>query len=274
MPNQNFETFGEVRNRFPDVVFRQEIDEQASVFVKTSHRDVFASEAAGLDALQQTNAIRVAEVLAVGKYAGKYVLVLEAIESQAPTGDFFELFARKLVALHRHGSRRFGFDGDNFLGQTFQPNPMTDDWVKFWSESRLGYQLKLAEANNYGGSELQRLGGDLLNRLDSLIGNSNEKPALIHGDLWSGNWLCDANNQPALIDPAAYFANREAEFGMTTLFGGLPEQFYEAYDEAWPMEQGWRERVSVYRLYHLLNHLNLFGRSYLADCLEILRRFQ
>ena len=239
---------------------------------------MFESEAAGLDALRQTKTIRVAEVFGVGEADSGYTMVLEAIESTSPSGDFFERFGRSLASLHRGDLQhqtppRFGFEKDNFLGATPQPNPWTSDWTEFWSESRLGFQLNLARENGYGGKELQSLGENLRSRLDSLISEPNELPAIIHGDLWSGNWLCDENNQPVLIDPAAYYANREAEFGMTTLFGGLPKQFYEAYNEAWPMEHGWQERVAIYRLYHLLNHLNLFGNSYLSDCFEILRRF-
>ena len=274
MPIKNFETLGEAKRRFPELVFRQDFDDLSRVFIKTSHRDVFGVEAAGLDAMRKTNSIRIAQVLGQGESGGTYVIVLEAIQSHSPTADFFETFAMQLAQMHRAGAAdRFGFRHDNFLGETAQPNSWADDWTSFWSESRLGFQLKLARENGYGGDELQRLGGALQSKLDSLIGGSIEKPALVHGDLWSGNWLCDDRNQPALIDPAVYYGNRESEFGMTTLFGGLPEQFYSAYNEAWPMESGWQDRVAIYRLYHLLNHLNLFGASYLAECMAILRRF-
>jgi len=274
MPNFDVATLGKVMDRFPDVAFRSGFAKETPVCFKRSHQDQFASEAAGLDALGQTNSIRVAKVIGVGQAESKFVLVLELIGSRIPNADFFERFARQLAETHRAGSAdQFGFEHDNFLGETFQPNPWTVDWVEFWSESRLSFQLKLARDNGFGGNDLQRLGVTMLGRLDSLIGASSEQPALIHGDLWSGNWLCDRNHQPVLIDPAAYYANREAEFGMTTLFSGLPNKFYDAYQEVWPMESGWRDRVAIYRLYHLLNHLNLFGTSYLSDCLAILRKF-
>ena len=273
MPGAKSDTLGEVKRRMPDLVYEPGFPDDTNVFVKTSDEDIFGPEVAGLESMRQTDAIRIANVIGVGK-CKQHALVLEAIESSAPSEDFFDRFARQLAAMHRHGSAdRFGFEHDNFLGATQQFNPWTESWCEFLSQSRIEFQLKLARDNGHGGSELQKLGERLLGRLDSLIGGSAEQPTLIHGDLWSGNWLCDRRGEPALIDPAVYYANRESEFGMTTLFGGLPPRFYAAYNEAWPMEDDWEDRVAIYRLYHLLNHLNLFGSSYLADCLTILRQF-
>jgi fructosamine-3-kinase len=271
----DFETMGGVKRRFPGVCCEPSIPDGAKVFVKLSHEDIFGPEVAGLNAMRNARAIRVAEVVGSGESEnGTCVLVLEAIKSDVPNGDFFERFGRQLAKMHRSStSDRFGFEHDNFLGASLQPNSWTESWTEFWAESRLGFQLKLARENGLGGSELQSLGDVMVSRLDSLIGGSTERPALIHGDLWSGNWICDERASPVLIDPAVYFANREAEFGMTTLFGGLPKTFYDAYNEAWPMADGWEDRVAIYRLYHLLNHLNLFGSSYLQQCIEILRRF-
>lgn len=276
MPRQNFATFAVVRERFADIEFRRQLDPAAAVFVKSSVHDSFTSEVAGLEALRGTDSIRVAEVIGIGSRDGEHLLVLEAIESRKPTDDFFERFARKLAAMHRHPapSNRFGFPQDNFLGATPQRNQWQSNWVEFWVEQRLGFQLALADDSGHGGQELQQLGERIKNRLGELIGNSEEQPALIHGDLWSGNWICDAANEVAIIDPAAYYAHREAEFGMTTLYGGLPKRFYDAYHEAAPLQQGWQERVAIYRLYHLLNHLNLFGVCYLGQCLELMRRYQ
>lgn len=276
MTNAKFKLLGEAKRRFPGVVFESRFADSIRVFVKTSSADVFRAEVAGLRALRQTDALRVAEVCGVGKSkrCGSYILVLEAIDSRAPTEGFVDKFARQLADLHRIGSGdAFGLDHDNFLGATDQPNAPMESWPDFWAQHRLGFQLKLAKENGLGGDQLQRLGAKLVGKLDSFIGGSLESPSLIHGDLWSGNWLCDLRGEPALIDPAIYYANRESEFGMTTLFGGLPSRFYDVYNEMWPMEDGWEERVAIYRLYHLLNHLNLFGASYLGDCLQILRRF-
>jgi len=277
MPDSGFTTLKEFVRCFPDIAIAAEFDEETKVFVKLSHEDIFDPEVAGLNAMRQTEAIRVAEVVGNGRSVdGRHLLVLEAIEAQPDSSNrsFFERFARHLAEMHRNSSAdRFGFEHDNFLGASVQPNPWNEDWVEFWAQRRLGFQLKLAQDNGVGGAELQRLADKLIGRLDRFIGGTAERPALIHGDLWSGNWLCDQHSQPVLIDPAVYFANREAEFGMTTLFGGLPQSFYDAYNEAWPMADNWEDRVAIYRLYHLLNHLNLFGNAYLSQCLEILRRF-
>lgn len=270
---------GEVAARFPGVEFRADVGDEALVFVKSNHNDVFGPEVVGLDAMRETNTIRVVEVVGCGASDnGEFVLVLELIRWQMPGRElpsgFFQRFARQLAEMHRAGtSQCFGFKQDNFLGASHQPNSWSENWTEFWAESRLGYQLKLARDNGRGGAELQKLGAGLISRLDSRLGYASQRPSLIHGDLWGGNWICDRDGQPVLIDPAAYYADREAEFGMTTLFPSLPQLFYDAYNEAWPMAEGWQDRVAIYRLYHLLNHLNLFGGSYLAECLKILWRF-
>lgn len=238
--------------------------------------DMFAAESAGLSAIADTNTIAVPQVIAEGKgSSGEGFLILETIECGKRSRDFFETFGHQLANLHRAGSsEQFGFSTDNFLGSTAQPNPWTDNWTEFWAESRLGFQLRLATRNGQGGQKLQTLGKKLIDRLEALIGIPDEPPGLIHGDLWSGNFMVGSEGQPVLIDPAVYYGSREAEFGMTTLFGGFPSEFYDAYLETWPLADGWETRVEIYRLYHLLNHLNLFGSSYLGGCLEILEKYK
>lgn len=272
--NSYFDSLGKVVRRFPEIAFGDSgVD--AKVFVKTSSKDIFDVEVAGLDALRSTNTIRIARVVGHGSTeCGQHVLVLEAIESTSPSADFFARFGSSLAKMHRAASAEsYGLEQDNFVGQTNQPNSWNEDWVNFFSTQRLGFQLQLAKSNGLGGSQLQELGRSVRGRLNEILGSSCEAACLIHGDLWSGNWICDEEGNPALIDPAVYFANREAEFGMTTLFGGLPQPFYRAYNETWPMTNGWQERVEIYRLYHVLNHLNLFGESYLGQAMEILRKF-
>ena len=249
-------------------------------FVK-SNRDaakaMFLSEADGLNAMRATGTIRVPEVVTVGQLdSGESFLVLEAIAAGGRAGrstDFFETFGRSLAEMHRQGtSQRFGFDSDNWLGSSIQLNPWENDWTKFWGEARLAPQLKMAHDNGHSNRRLQQLGERLIDRIEDSFGSGDEPPALIHGDLWSGNYLADENGQPVIFDPACYYAHREAEFGMTKLFGSFPRTFYDAYHEAWPLSQGWESRVELYTLYHLLNHLNLFGSSYLNGCLDILER--
>ena len=252
----------------------------ANYFVKFN-RDapaaMFSAEADGLNAMRATGAIRVPEVITFGELdSGGSFLVLDSIQTGSRSNqprDYFETFGRSLAEMHRLGtSERFGFESDNWLGSSVQLNPWMNDWSTFWIEARLVPQLKMARDTGHSDQRLQTLGDRLINRIGQLLNSDAEPPALIHGDLWSENYLADENGKPAIFDPACYYANREAEFGMTKLFGGFPQAFYDAYHEAWPLSEGWETRVELYTLYHLLNHLNLFGRSYLGSCLDILER--
>ena len=161
---------------------------------------------------------------------------------------------------------------DNHIGSSIQVNRWTTNWVEFWAQHRLGFQLSLAQRNGYVTTEFSKRCNRIISRLDTIL-KTDAEPCLIHGDLWSGNFMVARDGEPVLIDPAAYFGSREAEFGMTTLFGGFGSKFYDAYNECWPLSDGWQERVDVYRLYHLMNHLNLFGHGYYAGCIEILKKF-
>ena len=255
------------------------LDDQRRFFVKSQpgSQEPFVAEAAGLAAIRSTGAIRVPDLIGVGQTeSGDGFLVLEAIEGGPRRVDFFEIFGTALALMHQHGlSDRFGFDHNNFLGRSFQPNAWTTDWVEFWAEHRLGFQLKLAHQNGYATPELTRLTDGLIKRLGEFIGAKDAiEGSLIHGDLWSGNFLVSSEGDPVLIDPAVYYAPREVEFGMTTLFGGFDSSFYHAYNETWPLHDDWEERVEIYKLYHLMNHLNLFGTGYLADCLSVLAKFR
>lgn len=245
-------------------------------FVKSNHRtpELFSAESKGLKAIEATCAIRVPQVIGTGQTeSGIGFLILESIGTGLPGSDFESIFGRSLAKLHQQGrGDRFGFDSDNHIGSSNQINRWSENWVEFWAESRLGYQLSLARDNGLATPEFARKCNHLISKLETLI-KTDEAPALIHGDLWSGNFMVSTTGRPVLIDPAVYFGSREAEFGMTTLFGGFGTRFYDAYNEYWPLDDGWRERVEVYRLYHLLNHLNLFGSGYFAGCMEILEKY-
>jgi len=251
------------------------------LFVKwndSAPQAMFAAEAEGLKKLRETNSIRVPNVIGRGSCGETNFLLLEELKLGEPGSDFFELFGRQLAIMHQwtDGRTDFGFSSDNFIGSTTQPNGgncTTENWPKFWAEFRLGHQLRLAAVNGRANSELNRLGRKLLSRTEGLLAGPNEHPSVLHGDLWSGNFLADENGQPAIFDPACYFGNREAEFGMITLFGGFDQPFSEAYNEVWPLADGSQQRIELYRLYHLLNHLNLFGPSYMHDCLTIMRKY-
>lgn len=261
-----------------------ELDGGARLFLKSNRdapADLFPREAEGLRALAapyEKGAIRVpADPIAGEVEDGPQFLVMEAIETGARKRGFFESFGRRFARLHREtvrdGEAPFGFDHDNYLGSTPQPNPRTAIWVDFFREHRLGHQLRLARSNRLSDPELDRLGDRLLDRLEEWLDLPEEPACLLHGDLWSGNYLADAAGEPVLVDPAAYHGHREADLAMAKLFGGFDRAFYAAYEEEWPLPPGSLERVEIYQLYHLLNHLNLFGRGYRGQCLAILRRF-
>ncbi len=215
-------------------------------------------------------------VIAVGdEKEGPPFLVLEAIDTGRRGEGFFETFGRRFAELHRKATgERFGFERDNYIGSTPQPNRWSDDWCEFWRRQRLGFQLDLARRRGLSDRTLDRLGDALLERLDELIGEPAEPPTLLHGDLWggNGNYMVDEEGAPVLIDPAAYFGRREADLAMTRLFGGFDARFYAAYEEVWPLSPGAETRLDVYKLYHLLNHLNLFGGGYRSSSIDVLRR--
>jgi fructosamine-3-kinase len=237
--------------------------------------DMFAQEAYGLAAIQHVGCLATPAVIAVEPVAeDMQCLILEAVATTQPATDFWHRFGGQLAEQHRRGtSSQFGWVSDNYLGSTLQKNEARESWLEFFGECRLQYQLRLARQRGLGSGELYRLANRVIERLDKWLGHIRPQPSLLHGDLWSGNFLVGAGGQAVVIDPAVYYGHREAELAMPLLFGGFPEEFFEGYGQSWPLEEGWRERAELYKLYHLLNHLNLFGVGYLDSCLEIVRRF-
>jgi fructosamine-3-kinase len=231
-------------------------------FRKTGNADALAAEADGLAALKSAGA-RVPQVIS----AGNSVLVLERL-CLTRDGEYAEM-ASLLAALHRTTGSRFGWHRDNYIGATPQANGWHDDWVEFWRERRLLPQLEQAARNGFAlDSEF------LIPGLEKLIGH-HPVPSLLHGDLWNGN--AGFNSGAAVIfDPAVYYGDRECDLAMTELFGGFPAAFYAAYREAYPLDSGYEQRKHLYNLYHLLNHLNIFGGGYYAQvraALGLLRSF-
>ena len=239
--------------------YRLEGTDGARYFVKLNearHLDMFVAEAAGLEAIAATNTIRVPRPVAHGSTGRQSYLVLEHLELLS-LGNA-KLLGEQLAALHRCEAKNFGFPADNFIGTTPQPNLWADDWVTFWREHRLGFQLRLAEKNGYDG-QLQSLGEKLMDALPVFFANHTPQPSLLHGDLWSGNHAFLADGTPAIFDPAVYYGDRECDLAMTELFGGYPTDFYTAYRAAYPLDPGYATRRELYNLYHILNHANLFG---------------
>jgi protein-ribulosamine 3-kinase len=245
---------------------------RGDAFVKTgpaSALDMFEAEVEGLRELALASAIRVPAVIDCGIEDGNAFIALERLHFEPATHATETLFGEQLATLHRHTAKRHGWHRDNTIGLTPQHNTWTRDWLEFFRKHRLQYQLDLAARNGYSG-ELQTLGLALADRLAELFGDYRPEPSLCHGDLWSGNWGV-ADGVPVIFDPAVYYGDRESDIAMTMLFGGFGRAFYRAYEESWPMAGGHERRLKLYQLYHVLNHLNLFGSGYLGQALKLLR---
>jgi len=236
-------------------------------FVKLNSRSrsaMFASEAAGLRALAQAGGPRVPRPLATGVAGEAAFLVLEYLDLRPGDSRSGARLGAALAHLHRHTSERFGWDRDNTIGATAQSNAWCADWVEFWRTRRLGPQMALAE--RAAGPAFPGAAGErLLDSIGVLFEAFDPVASLVHGDLWAGNQARDAHGDPVVYDPAVYFGDRETDIAMSELFGGYPESFYAAYNDAWPLDSGYRVRRHLYNLYHVLNHYNLFGGGYLAQ---------
>jgi protein-ribulosamine 3-kinase len=249
-------------------------DDGQRYFVKlnsATRLDMFAAEAQGLEEIVRTNTIRAPVPVCYGIAVDQAYLVLEFIALGHGGHASQEQFGQQLAALHRVTRPRYGWTRDNTIGATPQHNTECDDWVEFWRTQRLGFQLQLAADKGYCG-RLQNQGERLLAELATLLVGHSPPAALLHGDLWSGNYSTDANGAPVIFDPAIYYGDRETDLAMTELFGGFSPRFYQAYNEAYPLPEGYRLRKSLYNLYHVLNHLNLFGGGYLAQAEQLLDR--
>ena len=251
-----------------------ESDDGRRWFVKThpdanSYPGMFEAEYQGLLLLGSPGVIRVPRPLA---YNSDFI-VMEAYTESARRPDWQELMGRRLALLHqatRHDT--YGFERDNYLGTTLQPNSWNENWIDFWSKHRLGWQLDLFAPRTDKGDPLLVMGYRLRDKLDGLLGNDDESAVLLHGDLWSGNVAADEAGEPVIFDPACYYGRREAEIGMMRLFGGFGPRCEAAYGEVWPLQPGADRRIILYRLYHELNHLNLFGSGYYNSCISTMKQ--
>lgn len=247
----------------------------ADLFLKMNHAEkypgMFEAECKGLELLREHSNINIPEVVTKGQAGEQAFLVLEYIEPGTSTPASFHQFGAALAELHKKSSERFGLDHDNYIGSLTQTNSFHSSWPEFFIEERLSKQLKPAY-------DQQKVSRSILNSFERLFGKMNnlfpaEKPALLHGDLWSGNLMTTAAGQPCMYDPAVYYGHREMDIAMTQLFGGFPTGFYRAYNEQFPMEKNWEERMDLCNLYPLLVHANLFGGSYARQVETTLKRF-
>ncbi len=235
----------------------------------------FPAEAAGLRALRAADSpLVIPAVVAAEEEAGERpgFLLMEWIETGAEGEGFWEAFGRGLAAMHRHTAEQFGFVQDNFIGRLPQRNAWAATWPAFFRHHRLGPQVQMARDRGRWQAAWNRALESLYRRLDDLL-PVQPLSSILHGDLWSGNYLVTATGQAALIDPATYYGHREADLAMSELFGGFPARFYQAYREAWPLAPGYDTRRAIYNLYHLINHLNHFGGGYAGSVASILERF-
>jgi len=239
-------------------------------FVKTLRQYVerlFLAEAHSLNTLKNNSPLRVPQVFSV---TPDY-LVLEYIEPHKPDEGYWLTLGRGLATQHLNYGPHFGFDEDNFIGRTPQPNLATQCGYDFFTEQRLLFQVRLAMDNGHLNPATVTQVEFLCGKLKELI--PRQPPSVLHGDLWAGNIHTDKTGQPVLIDPAVYWGWAEADLGMTQLFGGFPKSFYDAYQEIRPLDSNWQKRLEIYNLYHLLNHLNLFGSSYHAQVVNLIKRY-
>jgi len=241
------------------------------LFVKTGPKsvaDMFAAEADGLTELAGPGTVRIPELVATGCCESLAFLALEWLRLEAADTKAEKLLGEQLAEMHRTTSDRFGWHRDNTIGLTPQINSWNDNWVDFYREQRLAFQLRLARDNGFRG-DLQDRGSRLLKRLPVYFDHAEPPASLLHGDLWGGNWGC-CEGQPVIFDPAVYYGDRETDIAMTRLFGGFGAAFYDAYEATWPLPDGHAERQHLYQLYHVLNHLNLFGSGYLGRAMELM----
>jgi len=254
-----------------------QFENDESFFIKSNHFDhlnMFRQEAVALDALRNSKVLRIPSVYALIEMPelNLSALVLEAISVSSPQPRQWFQFGQQLASLHLlNHETRYGWDTDNYLGATQQKNLWSTSWPEFFAQHRILFQVKLLQEHG-------RISRSLLTRFETLVADMpallrghSAAPSLLHGDLWSGNVLFDPQGCAVLIDPASYYGDREAEWGMIELFGGFPSSFREGYHSVYPLPEGWQVRSCIYRLYHLLNHWNLFGDSYLSACQQVLK---
>jgi fructosamine-3-kinase len=232
---------------------------------------MFETEALGLKLLSTAGTIRIPEIIFFDSLHDYSFLLLEYITATPRVKNFYTDFGRSLACLHKLKGKLYGLDYNNYMGSLTQSNCYHVGWVEFFVGERLDKQVKLASGKGLLDASAVKHFEKLYLKLDEIL--PGEPPCLVHGDLWSGNFIVSEEGKACLIDPAVYYGNREVDIAMSTLFGGFSPEFYSSYNEEYSLQEGWKERLEIYNLYPLLIHLNLFGSSYLGSILSVLRRF-
>ena len=246
-----------------------------SYFLKTNDANrlsMFEAEAAGLADLDASGAIKVPTPICTGSSGSQAYIVIEylAIAGSGASSVMAD-FGEQLAQLHRTTQTRFGWHRNNTIGSTEQINPWTDTWLEFYAQSRLRFQTDMAARRGIGSSAVNSL-HHLIERLADFFPAYEPQPSLLHGDLWSGNYGVLATGEPVIFDPATYYGDREADMAMTELFGGFGRDFYSAYQASWPLDPGYATRKTLYNLYHILNHFNMFGGGYGSQATSMVSR--
>ncbi|WP_265200778.1 fructosamine kinase family protein [Aureitalea sp. L0-47] len=239
----------------------------AKINSEADYPRMFSAERQGLELLGQTNTLRIPKVIGHGVIEDDSFLLLEYIPSAARKNDFWIDFGQNLARLHKHTRDSFGLDIDNYIGSLPQPNSSATTPTDFYITQRLEPQFKMAQDSGKLSFETD----GFYKTVSEII--PDEPPALIHGDLWNGNYMVDIKGEPVLIDPAVAYSIREMDLGMMQLFGGFPEEVFSAYNEVYPLVSEWRERTSLWQLYYLLVHLNLFGSGYLGQVKSAIAKY-
>ncbi|MCB0501444.1 MAG: fructosamine kinase family protein [Bacteroidetes bacterium] len=250
-------------------------NQHQSFFVKINsnkaYPNMFAAEVKGLDLLRESQTIHIPKVIKHFDINQNSFLVLEWVEKDAVTKEYWSDFGNQLAGLHQISSDDFGLQHDNYIGSLRQLNSFRKDWHVFFLENRLIPQLELGIQNGWTSGSIFKHAEQMAKVVEDEF--PKEPPALLHGDLWSGNYLIGPKGNVYLIDPAVYFGHREMEIAFTKMFGGFSSEFYEAYHEKFPLSADFHKRISIHQLYPNLVHANLFGGHYIAECVEILRKY-
>ena len=247
-------------------------DGQQQFFIKTNsdgRLPMFEAEMYGLDQIQRSNSIRAPRSIGCGIIGELAFIVMEYLELSGMPDPI--RLAQQLATMHQFTQGQFGLAIDNTIGSTPQANDFAEDWVCFWQQQRLGYQLSLAKTNGYG-NQLFNAGMRLNEQIGSFFHDYSPLASLLHGDLWSGNQGADSAGNPVIYDPACYYGDHETDLAMMELFGSPGHRFFEAYEEVFPIDSGYSQRRELYNLYHILNHANLFGGSYVIQAQRMIAR--